>query len=37
MEIQGQNMAWLIKALSAGKKEIPLPPAIERIRTNFIH
>ena len=38
MEIQGRNMAWLIKTLSAGKKEIPLPPPIiERKRTNFIH
>jgi len=38
MEIQGRNMAWLIKTLAAGKKEIPLPPPItERKRTNFIH
>jgi multimeric flavodoxin WrbA len=38
MEIQGQNMAWLIKTLYAGRKEIPLPPPIsERKRTNFIH
>jgi len=38
MEIQGQNMAWLIKTLYAGKKEIPLPPPVtERKRTNFIH
>jgi len=38
MEIQGQNMAWLIKTLCAGRKEIPLPPPIgERKRTNFIH
>jgi len=36
MEIQGQNMAWLIKALAAGKKDVPLPPAIERVRTNFV-
>ena len=37
MEIQGRNMAWLLKTLAAGKKEIPLPPPLERKRTNFIH
>ena len=37
MEIQAQNMAWLIKTLAAGKKELPLPPPVERVRTNFIH
>ena len=37
MEIQGRNMAWLIKALASGKKEIPPPRPVERIRTNFIH
>ena len=36
MEIQGRNMAWLLRALAAGKKEIPPPPPLERIRTNFI-
>ena len=36
MEIQGRNMAWLLKTLEAGKKEIPLPSLIERKRTNFI-
>lgn len=37
MEAQGRNMAWLIKALAAGKKDVPLPPPIvERKRTNFI-
>jgi multimeric flavodoxin WrbA len=36
MEIQGRNMAWLIKTLEAGKKDVPLPPAIPRKRTNFI-
>ena len=36
MEIQGRNMAWLIKTLAAGRKEIPLPPQPERRRTNFI-
>lgn len=37
MEIQGRNMAWLLKALAAGKKEISPPPPAERARTNFIH
>ena len=38
MEVQGRNMAWLIKTLSAGKKEVPLPaPVTDRKRTNFIH
>ena len=36
MEIQGRNMAWLLKALAAGKKEFPPPPPLERKRTNFI-
>jgi len=36
MEIQGRNMAWLLKALAAGKKEIAPPPRVERKRTNFI-
>ena len=38
MEIQGRNMAWLIKTLACGRKEIPLPPMVsDRKRTNFIH
>jgi multimeric flavodoxin WrbA len=38
METQGKNMAWLIKTLAAGKKEVPFPPPLaERKRTNFIH
>jgi len=36
MEIQGKNMAWLIKTLAAGKKEAPPPLPVERVRTNFI-
>jgi hypothetical protein len=36
MERQGQNMAWLLKALAAGSKENPPPPPTERIWTNFI-
>jgi len=38
MEIQGRNMAWLLKTLAAGAKDISLPaPPIDRKRTNFIH
>ena len=37
MEIQGRNMAWLLKALAAGKKEVEPPRPLERKRTNFIH
>jgi multimeric flavodoxin WrbA len=37
MEIQARNMAWLIKALNAGKKEFPPPSPVSRKRTNFIH
>jgi multimeric flavodoxin WrbA len=36
METQGRNMAWLLKCLSAGKKETPLPELPQRVWTNFI-
>ena len=37
MEVQGRNMAWLLKTLAAGKKEVPFPPPPNiRKRTNFI-
>jgi multimeric flavodoxin WrbA len=36
MEISGRNMAWLLKILALGEKEIPLPPDLTRVRTNFI-
>ena len=36
MKVQGRNMAWLIKALAAGKKEVPQPAPLKRKRTNFI-
>ena len=36
METQGRNMAWLIKALAAGKKEVPPPDNPRRKLTNFI-
>ena len=38
MEIQGRNMAWLLKTLAAEKEEVPLPPHVtERKKINFIH
>jgi multimeric flavodoxin WrbA len=38
MEMQGRNMAWLIKTLAAAKEDVPLPPPItDRKKTNFIH
>ena len=37
MEVQGRNMAWLLKTIAEGKKAIPFPlPLTERKRTNFI-
>jgi hypothetical protein len=36
MEIQGRNMAWLLKVIGAGMREFPAPPPLERKRTNFI-
>jgi hypothetical protein len=30
-------MAWLLKALALGKKEIPLPVEEKRAWTNFVH
>ena len=37
MEIQGRNMAWLLKTLAAGVKENEPPEPLKRKRTNFIH
>jgi multimeric flavodoxin WrbA len=36
-ETSARYMAWLIKALTLAKKEIPLPVITGRPRTNFIH
>jgi multimeric flavodoxin WrbA len=36
MEIQGRNMAWLLKVIGAGMREFPAPSPVERKRTNFI-
>jgi multimeric flavodoxin WrbA len=37
MRITGRNMAWLMKAVAAGKKEAPPPEELPREWTNFIH
>jgi multimeric flavodoxin WrbA len=37
MRITGRNMAWLMKTLKAGGKEVPLPEEPRRERTNFVH
>ncbi len=37
MRVLGQNMAWLLQSIEAGKeKEIPVPEAEPRISTNFV-
>jgi len=37
MEIQGRNMAWLLKAVAKGREDLELPPSQKRKLTNFIH
>ncbi|AEF86210.1 flavin reductase [Treponema primitia ZAS-2] len=37
MRVTGRNMAWLLKALEAGKKAVSPPEPEKRIMTNFIH
>jgi multimeric flavodoxin WrbA len=37
MELEGRNMAWLVKALALGKKELPPLPEFQRVYTDFIH
>ncbi len=36
MEVLGRNMAWLLRIREAGKKDIPPPPPVEKVMTNFI-
>ncbi len=36
MEILGRNMAWLMKVMEAGKKEVPPPAQVGKKMTNFI-
>ena len=37
LEVQGRNMAWLLKAVTEGRKVVPPPKMPQRLRTNFIH
>jgi multimeric flavodoxin WrbA len=36
MEILGRNMAWLLKVMEVGRKEVPAPERVTKIATNFI-
>ena len=36
MEVLGSNMAWLMKVMEVGKKEVPAPARAAKITTNFI-
>ena len=36
MEVLGSNMAWLMKVMEVGSKEVPAPPRADKIATNFI-
>ncbi|MDR2078324.1 MAG: flavodoxin family protein [Treponema sp.] len=36
MEAEGRNMAWLLKALALGKRELPPLPELRRVYTNFV-
>jgi multimeric flavodoxin WrbA len=36
MEVLGKNMAWLLKLMEAGRKEVPPPESVAKISMNFI-
>jgi multimeric flavodoxin WrbA len=36
MEVLGRNMAWLMKVMEAGKREVPPPEAVQKVMTNFV-
>ena len=36
MEVLGRNMAWIMKTMEYGKKEIPAPEKVAKTMTNFI-
>jgi multimeric flavodoxin WrbA len=36
MEVLGRNMAWLMKVLAIGKREVPPPDPVAKTLTNFI-
>jgi hypothetical protein len=37
LRVLGKNMAWLLKVVATGKRDIPLPVQEQRVWTNFIH
>ena len=36
MEVLGRNMAWLMKVMEVGKKDVKAPAPVEKTLTNFI-
>lgn len=36
MEVLGRNMAWIMKTMEYGKKQIPAPDPVAKTMTNFI-
>jgi len=36
MAVLGKNMAWLLKVIEVGKKQVPAPDPVNKIMTNFI-
>ncbi|MBF0224101.1 MAG: flavodoxin family protein [Desulfobacterales bacterium] len=36
MEVLGKNMAWLMKVMEIGKKQVPAPDQVVKTMTNFI-
>ncbi len=36
MEVLGSNMAWLMKVMEIGKREVPPPAPVAKILTNFV-
>ncbi len=36
MEVLGSNMAWLLKVMEVGRKEVPEPDRVTKTTTNFI-
>ena len=36
MEVLGRNMAWLLRIIEKGKKEVPPPEHVVKTLTNFI-
>ena len=36
MEVLGRNMAWIMRVIEQGKKQIPTPKPVAKTMTNFI-